>query len=54
MEQKKTCNGCGKHEKESLAIEMCREFKNKAKKWCLVAFVELALLISLLIGYVLK
>ena len=54
MEQKKMCNGCGKHEKESLALEMCRELKKKAQKWCFVAFIELVLLISLAIGYVLK
>ena len=54
MENKKTCNGCSGHQKESFALELCRELKQKAKKWCIVAFVELALIISLLIGFLCK
>lgn len=53
-DEKKVCTGCGENKKESLAMQICRELKSKVKKWCFIACIEFALLVSIAIGYILK
>jgi hypothetical protein len=52
--EKKVCTGCGEHKEETFAMQICRELKSKVAKWRFVACVEFALLVSIVIGYILK
>jgi hypothetical protein len=54
MEENKICNGCGKTKERSFAMEVCRKLKSKARKWCFIACIEFALLVSVVIGFILK
>jgi hypothetical protein len=39
-----------KEKHQSFAMEICRKYKSKAKAWCIVAIIELVLLVSVLSG----
>jgi hypothetical protein len=48
----KICTRCS--EKDTLAMEMVRDALKKMKQWCVVSVVEFFIILSLLIGLVLK
>ena len=49
----KICTRCSE-ETDSLAMEMVRDALRKTKQWCIVSVIEFFIILSLLIGLVLK
>lgn len=49
MEEKKVCTGCENNtEEESFAMALLRDYSKQAKRWFVVAIVELALILSMI------
>lgn len=47
----KTCNHCG-NESDSFAMELLKEYSAQAKRWFIIAMVELGLILSIIGGAV--
>ena len=39
-----------KEKHQSFAMEICQRYKSRAKAWCIVAIIEFALLLNVLLG----
>lgn len=39
-----------KEKHQSFAMEICRNYKSKAKAWCIVAIIEFALIIGIVLA----
>ena len=46
MEDAAKCTTCRKTQTDSIAMEICKKYKRKAKLWCSVAIIELLLLLN--------